>query len=886
MIDPFSFSLESYTPPKGLNLPQRNLDIFRDETDFTGVEYNESVEQHLKSSAKLIVVCSPDARASKYVNDEIRLFVQSNDANNIIPVLLHGIPNNEANSDQGSDMAFPEALCDVLEMPLAVNYVGVKANKDKLNKGVFESAWYTILANLYDVSRSLIEQRERKRQLHRRRITGGIVGLIMLALSAALVVTLISRQTAIEQRQLSEARQLATQAELVATRTPQEVDLIELRALLGTESLRKSKKFEDRRAITEALQLLPARTLQLPYQKKLRFRYRRAFSGDGRRIAIAQSKKTMIFDTTSGEPVVTDITHLENVYALALNHDATLLAVSQWSSGAHVIDLASGTPIKAFHHEGRFVEAISFSMDSKYLAIAYRTVDKTLVEVREIAGGNIVWGNDYNKSRGLALTFSSDGKWLGTGSGKTAKIIELETGKEISNLEGELVSAIAFHPTGKLVATANYDGTVDLYKLPRGKKGFQIPLPKVTDLVSAMDRRGVPVIAYSRDGNRLGIAGGAGIIRVIDFTGAAPRQIGRWDFRGHISSLVFSKDAQELLAATHKNQLLAFVLDPSTAYLEAITLADNGTVSLIADGRYVAGGGFDWTAKVYETATGSEIFAESKVSIDSVVASGNGQYIAFVDRYDDNEIRVYDFMKRAPHDVLTVPGDVTKLAFSGDGAWLAASTEEEVLVFDVSNKKFVRSVQQHASINLALGAKGKYLAIADEEGLSIFDLMASGSKKIRVTEVKGVISGIFNADSRYLAVACADDTVKVIDVSTGNLLMEKFQRGALALAFSNDGKYVAAGGKDNTARVYVTETGEELARLHYQEIVRGISFTADQRQLVTSTGSDLQFRKWHSGDITDDACSRLTRNLSRSEWQQYFLDEPYAKTCSALPEGE
>ena len=115
MIDPFSFSLESYTPPKGLNLPQRNLDIFRDETDFTGVEYNESVEQHLKSSAKLIVVCSPDARASKYVNDEIRLFVQSNDANNIIPVLLHGIPNNEANSDQGSDMAFPEALCDVLK---------------------------------------------------------------------------------------------------------------------------------------------------------------------------------------------------------------------------------------------------------------------------------------------------------------------------------------------------------------------------------------------------------------------------------------------------------------------------------------------------------------------------------------------------------------------------------------------------------------------------------------------------------------------------------------------------------------------------------------------------------------------------------------------------
>src|SRR5207245_1025372 len=96
---------------------QRSLDIFRDEEDFTGVEYHRSVAKHLKDSSKLIVICSPNARNSTYVNEEIRRFAQTNGVNNIIPVLLSGIPNNEAKPGQEGEMAFPEALCEAMEMP-------------------------------------------------------------------------------------------------------------------------------------------------------------------------------------------------------------------------------------------------------------------------------------------------------------------------------------------------------------------------------------------------------------------------------------------------------------------------------------------------------------------------------------------------------------------------------------------------------------------------------------------------------------------------------------------------------------------------------------------------------------------------------------------------
>jgi hypothetical protein len=107
-------ALEEYKPPRALKLPRRNLVVFRDEADFTGVEYKESIEKHLKNSKKMIIICSRDARKSKYVNGEIRRFAEARDADNIVPVLLSGIPNNEATPGQEDEMAFPEALCEAM----------------------------------------------------------------------------------------------------------------------------------------------------------------------------------------------------------------------------------------------------------------------------------------------------------------------------------------------------------------------------------------------------------------------------------------------------------------------------------------------------------------------------------------------------------------------------------------------------------------------------------------------------------------------------------------------------------------------------------------------------------------------------------------------------
>jgi hypothetical protein len=193
-------ALKAYKPPKGLNLEQRNLDVFLDTEDFTGNDYKESVARHLNNSGKLLLVCSPNARRSSYVNDEVKVFAEAKGAKNIVPLLISGLPNNEAKPGHEDEMAFPEALCAVMQMPLAADYRHFDPRKDRMDRGIFYGAWFTTLANIYGISRGEIEQRDKKRRANRRKVTIGIISGVILALSAALAYALFSRAEAVRQR--------------------------------------------------------------------------------------------------------------------------------------------------------------------------------------------------------------------------------------------------------------------------------------------------------------------------------------------------------------------------------------------------------------------------------------------------------------------------------------------------------------------------------------------------------------------------------------------------------------------------------------------------------------------------------------------------------------
>jgi hypothetical protein len=169
-------ALQKFTPPRGPGEPSRGLYIFRDRSDFSGVDYRAAIAQHLERSKALIVLCSPAARESRYVNDEIDEFVRLKGPSRIVPVLVSGIPNNEAHPGNESQLAFPEALMRVFATPLAADYRGFVHNL-RPSKPPYSDAWYFLLANLLGLPRAVVEQREEQRRArrHRRRVAAAAV---------------------------------------------------------------------------------------------------------------------------------------------------------------------------------------------------------------------------------------------------------------------------------------------------------------------------------------------------------------------------------------------------------------------------------------------------------------------------------------------------------------------------------------------------------------------------------------------------------------------------------------------------------------------------------------------------------------------------------------
>jgi WD40 repeat protein len=544
-------------------------------------------------------------------------------------------------------------------------------------------------------------------------------------------------------------------------------------------------------------------------------------------------------------------------------------------------------------YENRRIFALALSPDSSRLAVGASRIGTSqraiTVDVRAVPSGELLWSREEPDDR-LTLSFSGDGTRLGTGVAANARIFDAATGTEVAPLEGSLVGGIEFSPSMPIAASPNFDGTVHLYDTRDGEQGLEIPLPDVTDLVSSMERAGTPRVRFSPDGRRLAVAGGAGIIRVFDFGATGLSMTARWDHRESVRALAFLPESDRLVVTDLRHRLMTFALDTPTPYHEVVVLGEDGGVSLTGDAGLAVGGGFDWTAKAYNTRTGEEVFSSDGVSIERVVASRDGHSVAVLDRHDERTARVYDLRTAALRRELDLGVDALRIAMSDDGRLLAAALDRDrddrtdsILVLDIERGTPI-PVADCAPLHLLFDPSAARLACANQEGLTMLDL-AGGRTASRVSDLPDVRSMAFSPDGRILAGGYRDGAFRILDAATGNVRAERSQGGVLAVAFSPDGAHIAAGGQDLTVRVYRSDSGQEVARQHYDDPVRGLAFTADGRHLVTSTGARVEHRQWRAEDLVAEACARLTRNLTLEEWRQYLPDEPYRKTCDNLPDA-
>jgi hypothetical protein len=184
-------SLETYKVPKKLvgrpsptgDVPRRVYPVFRDRDELPGAsDLGGNIRQALSQSRYIVVICSPKAAISKWVNEEIKGFKSLDRENRVLCLIVDGEPN--AKPDSGQLECFPPAVRfrvngngELTEEP--TEPIAADARKGKDGRA---NARLKLLSGILNVGYDELKQREKQRQFYRKlRLAAGLVAFVLIS---------------------------------------------------------------------------------------------------------------------------------------------------------------------------------------------------------------------------------------------------------------------------------------------------------------------------------------------------------------------------------------------------------------------------------------------------------------------------------------------------------------------------------------------------------------------------------------------------------------------------------------------------------------------------------------------------------------------------------
>jgi tetratricopeptide (TPR) repeat protein len=199
-------SLRGRSTPFG-QVPNTLRPIFRDREDFSGGEgLADATRRALSASECLVVICSPNAVASSYVNEEIRTFKELGRSSRIVPIIVDGVPGD------ASYECFPSALkfqvsADGVISDVPVEVIAADARRQGDGRDI---ALQRVVAGLLGLG--LDEIRRRAVRAQRRRfalLTAVTVAMSVLAVGASVAAWVARQRTILAEERLQLALETA-----------------------------------------------------------------------------------------------------------------------------------------------------------------------------------------------------------------------------------------------------------------------------------------------------------------------------------------------------------------------------------------------------------------------------------------------------------------------------------------------------------------------------------------------------------------------------------------------------------------------------------------------------------------------------------------------------